>query len=318
MSERPKTPYYFEKPEAAVPLNPFERAALKAYRLSMEFSGPNQTTKSDHAKKSFDTLMEDIAIGNPFSHPLHLERERTYSDYDIQLVGAEHIPQQGSFVVVSNHYNRGVHKGINQPPVMSYAISQHLPDSDSRKFIPVIEGTKSLVSKTEKNTGLNKVYPHMPQSAAASLKAVTSKLVTPIDQAAAHILLNTSIAVGMIPTETHTREIIKIFKNGDVLVLFPTGKDEFAMHQVNPMAGKLAKMAGIHGAPILPVGYWFSRKNGQYRIKIGEPFIVVRDKTNEKPDEEIGDLIGTRIALLLPTRMRGYYESSTGTIVKNQ
>ncbi len=304
---REKEPYYFEKPDATRPLTRMERVGLRAYHLSMERSGPNQNLKNPFAKASFEQVLDDIAQGNPFSHPLKDERLKSYSEYDVNIEGEEFIPQSGSFVVISNHYNRGIHKGMSQTPVMSHAISQYLPDGDTRKFIPVIENEKELVRKTEDNTRLDLIYPHMPQPVRKSIHASIEKVVGPVDGIANQVLFNTSVVFGMIPTNTHSREIPKVFKNGDVLVLYPTGKDEFELHEVDPMAGKLAELAGAMRVPMLPVGYWFNRKQKAYQIRIGQPFVVCRDKNDPDSNTKNAEKLGLEIARLLPVRMRGPY-----------
>jgi len=315
MSE--KEPYYFEKPDATRPLTAIERLGTRAYRVSMEHSGPNQNLIDPRAKASFDQVINDICEGRPYSHPINNEREKTYIDHKVKVVGQEHVPQEGSFVIVSNHYNRGIHKGMSQAPIMTHAISQLLPDGDTRKFIPVIENEKRLIEKTQKNTKMDKLYPHLPSVATQSLRQGVETVVGPVDEIARQILFNTTVVFGMIPTNTHAREIPKVFKNGDVLVLFPTGKDEFELHNVNPMAGKLGEMAGARGVPLLPVGYWFNRKKSVYQVRIGAPFTLRRDKKNPCSSEQNAHELGMRIARLLPEVMRGEYRQDVAEELKN-
>jgi hypothetical protein len=311
MSEKEsREPYYFEDPQVTRPLTAAERLGLKAYHMSMEYSGPGQSLQSPHAKDSFREVMDDIAKGNAYSHPIQKEKGRSYIDVEVELAGESNIPQEGSFIVVSNHYNRGVHKGMPQGPIMAHEISRLLPDGNNRKFIPVIENIKHLVAKTEKNTRLDKVYPRLPEAAARSLHQSVEAVVGPADKIANQILFNTSVVFGMIPTSTHSREIFKVFRNGDVLILFPTGKDEFELHEVNPMAGKLAELAGAKNVPLLPIGYWFNPQTSTYQIKIGESFLVVRDKKNPDSSTQNAHEIGVRIASLLPETMQGEYRKA--------
>lgn len=315
MSE--KEPYYFEKPNATRPLTGMEKLGLHAYHMSMEYSGPNQSLQSELARDSFDQVLDDIAQGRPFSHPIKDEREKSYSEHDVNITGQEYVPQEGSFVIVSNHYNRGVHKGIAQGPVMAHAISQLLPDGNTRKFIPVIENEKRLVEKAQKNLRMDKAYSVLPDVATKSLRQSVETVVGPADRIASQVLFNTTVVFGMIPTNTHAREIPKVFKNGDVLILFPTGKDEFELHTVNPMAGKLGEMAGAKGVPLLPVGYWFNRKKSAYQVRIGAPFTLCRDKKNPESSQQNAHRIGMHIARLLPEVMRGEYRQDVADEIVN-
>ena len=307
-----KEPYYFEDPKATRPLTAAERLGLRAYHMSMEYSGPGQSLQSKHAKDSFRVVLDDIAKGNAFSHPIKEEKDRSYVDVEVQVIGEQNIPPEGSFVIVSNHYNRGVHKGMPQGPIMAHEISRLLPDGDSRNFIPIIENIKHLVAKTEKNTRLDKVYPKLPETAARSLHSSVETVVGPADRTANQILFNTSVVFGMIPTSTHSREIFKVFRNGDVLILFPTGKDEFELHEVNPMAGKLAELAGAKHVPLLPIGYWFDASAATYQMAIGESFVMIRDKSNPDSSAQNSHEIGVKIAKLLPETMRGAYRKAAG------
>ncbi len=302
-----KEKYYFEYPDATRPLTGLERLGLRAYHASMEFSGPDQSMRTQHARDSFERVIEDISQGRPFSHPIREERLLAYSEYDSEIRGGENVPQNGAFVIVSNHFNQGIHKGISQVPVMAHAVSQFIPDGEQRKFIPVIESQKELVQKAQKNVGLNSLYPHIGSTGSKSIQSGMENVLGPADRVASQVLFNTSVVFGMIPTQSHSREITKVFRNGDVLILFPTGKDEFELHQVDPMAGKLAELAGAMRVPLLPVGFWFDKKEKTYQVNIGPSFVVNRNKTNTNSNGENADKIGTKIAQLLPNHMRGYY-----------
>lgn len=304
---REKEPYYFEKPDATRPLNKVERIGMRAYHLSMEYSGPGQNLKDPTAKAAFEQVLVDIANGNPFSHPLKDEKLKSYFEHGVNVSGQEHIPQTGSFVIISNHFNRGIHKGMPQAPIMAHAVSEHLPDGETRNFIPVIENEKRLVEKTEKNTRLNLVYPHLTPPISQSIHASVEKVVGQANDVANQVLFNTSVVFGMIPTNTHSREIPKVFRNGDVLILYPTGKDEFELHQVDPMAGKLAELAGAMRVPMLPIGFWFNRAKSTYQMRIGQSFTISRDKNNPESNINNADILGVQIAKLLPERMRGVY-----------
>ncbi len=299
--------YYFEDPNATRPLTGLERLGLRVYHASMEFSGPDQSMRSQHARDSFEKVIDDISEGRSFSHPIREERLLAYSEHDSEIHGAENVPQNGAFVIVSNHFNQGIHKGISQVPVMAHAVSQCIPDGDERKFIPVIEGQKDLVQKAQKNVGLNSLYPRIGNFGSQSIQSSMEKILGPADRVASQVLFNTSVVFGMIPTQTHSREITKVFRNGDVLILFPTGKDEYELHQVDPMAGKLAELAGAMKVPLLPVGFWFDKKEKIYQVNIGQPFIITRNKANPNSNGQNADKIGVRIAQLLPGDMRGYY-----------
>lgn len=250
-------------------LNRWEKVAFRLYVLGNLAKNPFEyTVRNPDARNHMKAFFNAIEEGAPGSRPLIDERWRTFKEFPTEVIGGENIPPK-PFTIAMNHYKRGRLRGNWVPSVVFEAIETCLGGSQTHgRYRMVIADSK-----------FHPVF--------SKIMANVSRISDGIDSGS-------------------PREILSTLRDGNVVGIFPSGKDELALHQFNPMAGKLFKLLGRRELPVLPVGTWFDKKKEMYIVNIGEPKIFTKEFQNFS-DQTVANHIGIQIAKILPENLRGYY-----------
>lgn len=292
---RPSSNYEYKdvKPLSKVAANLF-----KLHVLSLELRNGNESRLQHPAAiQAKNEVIRLVSEGRPESLSFIRERkEGVFCEFDVNVEGAENIPSEGPFIIISNHYNRGRLCGLNQGSVMCEVMARALPEGewlDYRFIVSAEKGLKGLV-KASKRTPLEIFF----KMADSRYRQISKEIMT-----------NFIAAWGCIPTGLEgTKRLLSCLENGDIIGLYPTGVDEYQLHEVDPRAGKLIDLVGnrLGDVAVLPIGYWMDLYKGTYQMRIGRPFY-----SNEKRRRGLNtsDYMGAEIAKNLPLEMQGYYKN---------
>lgn len=134
---------------------------------------------------------------------------------------------------------------------------------------------------------------------------------------------------GMIPVRrgegdtSALRKAIKALEDGFIFGIAPEGTRNKTGKLKRALPG--AVMLAVHsGATILPLAHWGGEdflknlarfKRTDFHMRVGDPFRLKLDgmKVNREVRQQIADEMMIRLAEILPSDYRGYYENVTGS-----
>ncbi|GAC1618606.1 MAG: hypothetical protein NVS4B7_10890 [Ktedonobacteraceae bacterium] len=208
-----------------------------------------------------------------------------------RVLGAEHIPLAGSFVLVSNHYQRPDLWIGWSGALMIDAIAQrrkiivHYITTDRARIGQfTVPGTRWLIERVATVWDLVLVTP--PALARERVEGQRYALL----------------------------RMLRLLKrndgNGVCFALMPEGDEGSAAGLSEAIAGSGRSLYALStkGLPLLPAAVWEDK--GRLQVQFGEPFYLA-SKTEAMTSEDIDTRARTevmqRIAALLPTELRGRY-----------
>lgn len=262
-----------------------QKLALRAFRFYLEggFWQHEYRIREREARRGLDDLVRDIEKGISGSHPLLLERKRTFREFsgpnNVIPEGLENLPKTGPLVLVINHSDEGARlRGNDLSSVVAYETARAINDF-SRRFRFAIEDRKHYFDRLK------------------FLQDFTHEFTKPI-------MANVAQVTGMILVGSGQNGIAGSLLRGDILGIYPEGKDGKELSSIDPKAAHYIKRLS-YLAPIIPVGAWFKRNWGVYRVNFGPEVFYHKDQA----DQEVADDLGLRMAMLLPENMRGKYRN---------
>lgn len=217
------------------------------------------------------------------------------------VTGAEHIPLEGSFVLVSNHYQRADLWIGWSGALLIDAIAQrrkitvHCITTDRARIGQfTVPGTRWLIERVATVWDL--------------------VLVTP-----------PALLQGRVEGQRYALlRMLRLLKRDDgqgiCFALMPEGDEGTAAGLIEAMPGSGRSLYALssRGLPLLPAAVW--EENGRLHAQFGEPFHLTpelqsRTGTSKDSDAWARTLVMQRIATLLPPALRGKYGSLThGTL----
>ena len=201
---------------------------------------------------------------------------RLFNDYEI--TGREQVPYRGPVILTANHIS-------NVDPALIASVSKKTP-----RFL-----AKSELFRFSLSSFFLRSYGAYP-----------------VDRGKADLH-------AMNWAERHLRD------NEGSLVLFPEGTRDRAGRGMKRGQVGVAQLAAGAGAAIVPIGltgteglqnvlrtFW---PGARIRLNVGRPFKVIAIEGRRPTRQELDGItteIMVRIAVLLPERMRGFYQDATG------
>lgn len=267
------------------PLDPLERIGLFGYAILCQFP-PKYRIPLSAVKAAF-ALALDVSQGKVASQsPVEL-RHKIFSNYETVAKGVENIPQDGPFIIASNHYNEGPLRGRWQTGAIADVILNNIPKKKKYRFRFIMDWKKD------------------------STDIFGKSIADRFEKGLRHGIENIAAALDYIPLN-NIREVIESVrqgKNGDSIIgIFPTGKAELAFKTPAPKtAGNLFEIAGRYGIPIVPIGTWCDVDKKTFVINVGKAVLYRNSPEDPNSKQTTIERVMHDIALLLPLEMRGIY-----------
>lgn len=207
------------------------------------------------------------------------------------VVGLEHLPAEGSFVLLANHYQRpGLWIGWSGAALINAVTSQrdvdiHLVTTDRARLGRFeVPGTHWIFERVAAVWGLQRVTPEAFGAQAEGRQR--------------YVLL-------------HLMRLLRRRQQRPVcLILMPEGDEGNADGLVEAAPGSGRALAAISGMdiPLVPAAVW--EENGRLQVRFGEPFALAPDSqalSSRFQDRVYSEKIMLELARLLPPALRGRY-----------
>lgn len=207
----------------------------------------------------------------------------------VVVTGIEHVPACGPLIVASNHYQR---RGLGAEwtaIAISALVAERIPGADIRWM------------HTDGGNGYT-LFGRYP--------------VPPI--IASRFMMWLSGRYGFLPVASHDvggrapmlREAHRLLHRDRGLVgIMPEGgnaREDGSMGPAKPGAGPALSWLAAGAVPVIPVAV-HDTADGHLIVAFGAPFVPPRRGADEADRMHLTDAIMTRIASLLPARLRGHY-----------
>lgn len=200
------------------------------------------------------------------------------------VLGSRLLPERGPFVVCANHYNGpGVWVGLTAALLCS-ALGSAVPGINLRGV-----GVASYENP--------RLFGRIP------IPSALTEIVFRRFYAVYGAIRMPNGAKGAQSRSSAVRAILRALKAGEVVLLFPEGRnvENFAMRRLQPGIGALATLVSRSDIPIVPTAVY----------RVGDCFTISFAKALEFDDsetpEQVEERLGYRIAKLLPETSRGVY-----------
>lgn len=208
------------------------------------------------------------------------------------LTGAEHLPAEGPYVVVANHFNGpGIWVGL-PAALIAYAVGMRTPAA-------AIRGVGVAAYRDYRLAGVIPIPEVVTSSVFARFYGVYDIILMPpkLD--------------GPRARSAGVRRILGALRCGDVVILFPEGQNvvNFTMRTLQPGVGHLLRLAAKLRAAVVPAAVAHSA--GAIMLSFGPPI----EFSHRAGREEIESLIGSRIARMLPAVQQGAYACDHATLL---
>ncbi len=199
-------------------------------------------------------------------------------------LGGSNLPPQGPFVICANHYNGpGIWVGLGAA-LLAWAVDSARPGIR-------IRGVGVASYRRVRLFGLIPIPSHITEFVFERFYAVYDVIRMPNESR------------GVDSRAAAVRAILRALKAGDVVVLFPEGRnvENFAMRRIQPGIGSLGALVSRSNIPVVPSAIF--RTGGRFTVSFAKPL----EMTGNLTANQIEDALGHHIAQLLPDDSRGAY-----------
>jgi 1-acyl-sn-glycerol-3-phosphate acyltransferase len=211
-----------------------------------------------------------------------------------RVEGAEHIPADGPFLIVANHYERPGLWVLWGAWLITAAVGQRRPRGPHVRWVHISEWTDYVFYGIRLPSGFTRRYIE-----AASRTWGILPIPPPGRQSA-----------------TGARALLRVARAvegaGEVIGIFPEGEPSVALRPAVPGSGGLLLLLTANGLPVVPVGLF--EPDGILTARFGPPFRleVPRGGPAEQRDEAARQRVMQAVRDQLPPELWGYYAEPDG------
>lgn len=206
-----------------------------------------------------------------------------------QVRGLEHVPLDGPFILVMNHYGRDGLPIHFCAMAISAAVGERRSSSSEIRWVITSEWYG-------RHIGLLPIPVWLIRWAFRRIARIYGLVIMP------------RAAERTVGRAASMRRIAEIVRAGDTVGVVPEVLGEGVLIEAVPGSGLFLLSLSRGRVPIVPVGVW--EDDGVLMLQFGEPFtLAVEAEGREEQDREARERVMVAIGRLLPERYWGFYAS---------